>query len=89
MLVLFDVKGAFNEVHTDVLERCLAARRVLEQMVQWIQDFYLYRYVLVIVGGYKSEVREIEYAGILQGSLLLPLLYIFFNTDLVERRIDS
>ena len=43
----------------------------------------------MIVGGYKSEAREIEYAGIPQGSPLSPLLYIFYNTDLVERKIDS
>ena len=43
----------------------------------------------MVVGGYESEAREIEYAGIPQGSPLSPLLYIFYNADLVERRIDS
>ena len=88
-LVSFDVKGAFNGVHSDVLERRLAARRVPEQMVRWIRDFCSCRYASVIVGGYESEAREIEYAGIPQGSPLSPLLYIFYNADLVERRIDS
>ena len=88
-LVSFDVKGAFNGVHAEVLERRLAARRVPEQMVRWIRDFCSRRYASVIVGGYESEAREIEYAGIPQGSPLSPLLYIFYNADLVERKIDS
>jgi hypothetical protein len=63
-LVSFDIKGAFNRVHADVLERRLAARRVPEQIVRWIRDFCSRRYALVVVGGYESEAREIEYARI-------------------------
>ena len=39
-LVSFDVKGAFNGVHSDVLERRLAARRVPSLAVRWIRNFY-------------------------------------------------
>jgi len=40
-------------------------------------------------GGYESDIAEIEYAGIPQGSPLSPLLYVFYNADLVERAINS
>lgn len=46
------------------------------------------RYVQVTVGEYELEVSEIEYASILQGSLLSPLLYVFYNANLVEKKID-
>jgi hypothetical protein len=59
------VKGAFNEVHSKVLERRLAARRVPKPMVEWIGDFYTGRHTSVTVGRYESEVAEIEYVGIL------------------------
>jgi hypothetical protein len=38
-LVSFDVKGAFNGVHTSVLTQRLAERRVPKPMVEWIGDF--------------------------------------------------
>jgi hypothetical protein len=41
------------------------------------------------VGRYESEVVEVEYLGIPQGSPLLPLLYVFYNADLVEQTINS
>jgi hypothetical protein len=58
-------------------------------MVEWIGDFYTGRHASVTIGRYESEVAEIEYVGIPQGSLLLLLLYVFYNADLVERSIDS
>jgi hypothetical protein len=38
-LVSFDVKGAFNRVHTRVLTQQLAERRVPNLIVEWIGDF--------------------------------------------------
>jgi hypothetical protein len=58
-------------------------------MVRRTRDFCSRRYASVTVGGYESEAMEIEYAGIPQGSPLLPLLYIFYNADLIKRKIDS
>lgn len=88
-LVSFDVKGAFNGVHAHVLEQRLRARRVPEQAVQWIRNFCSERRAKVTLGSYESEPRDIEYPGIPQGSPLSPLLYIFYNADLVEKAIDE
>ena len=87
-LVSFDVKGAFNGVHTNVLTQRLAERGVPKPMVEWIGDFVSNRHAQVTVGEYESEVSEIEYAGIPQGSPLSPLLYVFYNANLVEKKID-
>jgi hypothetical protein len=43
-LVSFDVKGAFNGVHSNMLEYRLAARRVPRLVVNWIRDFCTGRY---------------------------------------------
>jgi hypothetical protein len=87
--VSFDVKGAFNGVHSDVLERRLAARQVPSLAVRWIRNFCDSRHAQVTVGGFESEVSPIEFAGIPQGSPLSPLLYVYYNADLVEWKIDS
>lgn len=88
-LVSFDVKGAFNGVHAHVLEQRLRTRRVPEQAVRWIRNFCSQRMAQVILGGYESEPKGIEHLGIPQGSPLSPLLYIFYNADLVERTINT
>jgi hypothetical protein len=88
-LVSFDVKGAFNGVHAHVLGRRLRARRVPDQATKWIKNFCLQRKAQVALGNYESEPRDIEYPGIPQGSPLSPLLYIFYNADLVEKTIDK
>ena len=43
----------------------------------------------MVVGKYESEVKEIDFPGIPQGSPLSPLLYIWYNADLVDRKIDT
>jgi hypothetical protein len=58
-LISFDVKGAFNGVHSKVLERRLAARRVPKPIVEWIGDFCMGRHASVTVDGYEPEVAEI------------------------------
>ena len=82
------MKGAFNGVHSSVLEKRLIARRVPSPAVKWIRNFCDGRQAQVTVGSFESEVAPIEYAGIPQGSPLSPLLYVFYNADLVERKID-
>jgi hypothetical protein len=36
-----------------------------------------------MVGDYESPTSEIEHVGVPQGSPLSPILYIFYNVDLV------
>jgi hypothetical protein len=76
-------------VHTSVLTQQLAERRVPKLMVEWIGDFCSKRHAQMTVGEYESEVAEIAYAGIPQGSPLSPLLYVFYNANLVETKIDK
>jgi hypothetical protein len=63
-LVSFDVKGAFNGVHLDVLEQRLAIKLVPSRAVKWIRNFCDRRHAQVTVGSFESAVSPIEYAGI-------------------------
>jgi hypothetical protein len=73
-LVSFDVKGTYNGVHTNVLIRRLAEKKVPDQLVNWIGNFCSDRYAQVTVGENESDNSRIDYAGIPQGSSLSPLL---------------
>jgi len=88
-LVTFDVQGAFNGVHAAVLEDRLRERSVPEGMVRWIRSFCEDRTGSVVIGGYTSGCRSIAHAGIPQGSPLSPILYVFYNANLVEGRINK
>jgi len=83
-LVSFDVKGVFNGVHSDVLERRLEARQAPSLAVRLIRNLCDGWHTQVTVGGFESEVSPIEFAGIPQGSPLSPLLRVYYNADLVE-----
>lgn len=88
-LVTFDVKGAFNGVAGDVLTERLRRHRIPESLVCWIEDFLKNRQAMVIVNGISTNVAELQHAGLPQGSLLSPILYILFNADLVKSKINK
>ena len=88
-LVTFDVQGAFNGVHPKVLEKRLRERSVPDSMVRWIRSFCEQRTGRVVVGNYTSPLSPIVHAGIPQGSPLSPILYVFYNANLVESKIGA
>jgi hypothetical protein len=88
-LVSFDVKGAYNGVYKDRLLQRLSARGIPSDVVKWIDAFCSGRTATIVVNGQASEAREIAQAGLPQGSPLSPILFLFFNADLVQQRIDQ
>ena len=42
-----------------------------------------------MVNGFASEQKELPQAGLPQGSLLPPILFLFFNADLVQQKINK
>ncbi|CZT52859.1 uncharacterized protein RSE6_14253 [Rhynchosporium secalis] len=60
-----------------------------EELCRWVEAFCSDRTVSIQVNGQPAETRNLPQAGLPQGSLLSPILFLFFNADLVQRRIDA
>lgn len=88
-LMTFDVKGAFNGVAPEVLALRLCQNRISELLVRWIEEFMSNRKASVVVNGIPTEVENITNAGLPQGSPLSPILYLFFNANLVSSVINK
>jgi len=82
-LLLLDVSSAFDNVSHQRLLHNLRKRRVNEKTVTWIASFLSGRRTNILVDGYKSKEYETT-TGIPQGSPLSPILYLFYNADLIE-----
>ncbi|KAB2568601.1 putative RNA-directed DNA polymerase from transposon BS [Lasiodiplodia theobromae] len=83
-LLSFDVKGAYNGVARDVLLHRLRQRRIPEVLIRWVEAFCSNRSASVVVNGKTSRVTDLPQAGLPQGSPLSPILFLFFNADLVQ-----
>jgi len=82
-VVFMDVAGAFNNVHHKRLSHNLRKRKVPEFIVRWVESFLSDRYTRLRFNGMDSEKITID-AGIPQGSPISPILYIFYNADLLD-----
>jgi hypothetical protein len=88
-LISFDVKGAYNGVCKERLLQRMKARGMPEKLLRWIEAFCSERTATIQINGQPSEVQSLPQAGLPQGSPLSPILFLFFNADLVQRHIDS
>ena len=61
----------------------LCKYRISTKIVDWIVLFLTNRYTAIALQENTIEENNIQYR-IAQGSLLLPILYLFYNTDFLE-----
>ncbi|SPJ70278.1 related to reverse transcriptase [Fusarium torulosum] len=87
-LISFDVKGAYNGVCKERLLQRMKARGIPEGFLRWIDAFCSERTATIVINGQSSESRPLPQAGLPQGSPLSPILFLFFNADLVQTQID-
>lgn len=88
-LITFDIKGAFSGVAIDVLIQQLRKRRIPDQIVGWIKNFCENQKATVTVNGKTSIIIFLAHTGFPQGSPLSPILYLFFNSNLVTGVINK
>lgn len=82
--VLFlDVEGAFPNVVTDQLVHNLCKRQIPEVYIAFIRWLLEGRRTKLKFDGFTSEPIDIV-NGIGQGDLLSMILYLIYNTDLID-----
>jgi hypothetical protein len=67
----------------------MKARGIPEELLRWVEAFCSERTATIQINGQGPEVQSLPPAGLPQGSPLSPILFLFFNADLVQRQIDS
>ena len=81
--ILMDVSGAFNNVHHERLIHNMHKRKIPVEITKWILSFLSNRTTRMRFNGITTDLIHIS-AGIPQGSPLSPILYILYNSDLLD-----
>lgn len=73
-LVAFDLKGAFNGVKANVLDRCLANKGIPRIIRNWIASFMQHRTAGIRFDDYCNKPSPLKYDSLAQGLPLSPPL---------------
>ena len=82
-LVFFDVSKAFDKVWHKALLFKLYHVGVQGRLLAWLTDYLPYRYQRVVLNGSYSYLSILK-AGVPQGSILGPLLFLVYINDIVN-----
>ncbi len=82
-LLLLDVSGAYDKVSHPRLLHNLRKRSIDTNIVNWIDSFLSNRTTVLKTSEHATPRTPIA-TGIPQGSPLSPILYLFYNSDLIE-----
>ena len=82
-VVFFDIKKAFDRVWHGGLLRKLSSFGVEGRALDWFRAFLTGRRQRVVVGSAVSEIASLK-AGVPQGAILSPLLFIVHMNDIVD-----
>lgn len=82
-MAFLDIKAAYDQVDRAILWQSCRAKRIPEDVISMLQALFDRNRARVAVNGQESEEFPIS-SGVLQGSLLSPLLYSVFIDDLAD-----
>jgi hypothetical protein len=83
MLLLIDMTGALDRVVPARLLHIMRERKIPEWIVKWVGSFISNRTTTLCLPGYNTDAFS-THTGIPQGSPLSPILFLFYNANLVE-----
>ena len=82
-LLTVDIQGIYNNINHPRLLYNLRKCRISTRIVNWIILFLTNRHTAIALQEDTIEKNNIQ-CGIVQGLPLLLILYLFYNTDLLE-----
>jgi ribonuclease HI len=81
--ILMDVSGAFNNVHHARLVHNMRKRKIPTEITKWVSSFLSDRTTYMRFNGITTNSIPTP-TGIPQGSPLSPILYVLYNSDLLD-----
>ena len=80
--VFLDLSKAFDLVNHEILIKKLIAYKLNESTISWFKSYLSNRFQQVHISGKLSQPEELK-AGVPQGSVLGPLLFLIYVNDLL------
>ena len=87
-VVALDMSAAFDLVDKDLFLQKLSAYKVVNSMINWVESYLSNRKQRVNIDGCLSEELDVQ-TGVPQGSILGPLFYVIFTSDLPKTIHDN
>ena len=88
LIVFLDVTKAFDHIYHDGLLYKLQAIGVRGSLLTWFQSYLTDRKQRVVINARESSWRKVN-AGVPQGSILGPLLFLIYVSDMTEGIISD
>ena len=82
-VLMLDISGAYDNVSHKRLLHNLRKRTIGGNIAKWIESFFQERKTIIAMPDYTSQPFTTNF-GVPQGSPISPILYLFYNADLME-----